>query len=328
NPNLTVKLHAEVAQILIEEERAVGVLYRDRTGENTVHVDGEVIVAAGALMSPKILMQSGVGPEAHLKENGIACVCPAEGVGQNLIDHPEVPVTAFANGPHGYFKQGVGWRMLRNGLQFKLFGSGPVTSAGVEAGAFVNPRNPDADPTIQAFCVPIVYLDRDALGEVDDDYGMTVTTVVVKPKSRGEVRLKSSDPFEMPQVSPNLLKHPDDMAEMILGQRFFRRAFETRPLSDRICQIVIPQNDDTETLRAHCKRFVKTNYHPAGTCKMGADGDLLAVLDARMRVRGVDALRVCDMSAVPDIIAGNTNATAMMLGARCSELIQDGALTR
>ncbi|MEO1314836.1 MAG: GMC oxidoreductase, partial [Pseudomonadota bacterium] len=223
--------------------------------------------------------------------------------------------------PYGYYKQGVGWRMLRNGLQFKLFGSGPVTSAGVEAGAFVNPEHPEAEPTIQAFCVPIVYLDRDALDEVQDDYGLTVTTVVVKPKSRGAVRLRSANPLDPPEVSPNLLKHADDMAEMIRGQRFFRRAFSTDPLARRIREVVIPKADDDATLRAHCKRFVKTNYHPASTARMGPDGDPLAVLDARMRVRGIEGLRVCDMSAVPDINAGNTNAPAMMLGARCADLI-------
>lgn len=329
NPNLTVKLHAEVARITIDRSRASGVLYRDKSGTHTVEVTGEVIVAAGALVSPKLLMQSGIGSQVHLKEHGITPILDVPGVGQNLIDHPEVPVTAFANGPYGYFKQGDGWRMLRNGFQFRLFGSGPVTSAGVEAGAFVNPSNPDADPTIQAFCVPIVYLDRDALTEVEDDYGLTVTTVVVKPKSRGEVLLRSADPFAMPSVSPNLLKDDDDMAEMIRGQRFFRRAFETKPLSDRIRQIVIPDRDDDDSLRAHCKRFVKTNYHPAGTCKMGADGDPMAVLDTRMRVRGIEGLRVCDMSAVPDINAGNTNAPAMMLGARCADLIiEDTRLSR
>ncbi|MEM1360316.1 MAG: GMC family oxidoreductase N-terminal domain-containing protein [Pseudomonadota bacterium] len=321
NPSLTVRLQAEVSKLLIEKDRAVGVVYADQTGRHVVRAEGEVILAAGALVTPKLLMLSGIGPEDHLSEHGINVAVPAPGVGQNLIDHPEVPITAFANGPFGYFKQGDGWRMLRNGLQFKLFGSGPVTSAGVEAGAFVNPTDPDSPPTIQAFCVPIVYLDRDALDEVEDDFGLTVTTVVVKPKSRGTVRLRSADPTNMPVVSPNLLKHEADMTEMIRGQRFFRRAFTTAPLSKRIREIVIPSDDDDDTLRAHCKRFVKTNYHPAGTARMGADGDPMAVLDARMRVRGIEGLRVCDMSAVPDINAGNTNAPAMMLGDRCADLV-------
>lgn len=187
----------------------------------------------------------------------------------------------------------------------------------------MNPVTLDAPPTIQAFCVPIVYLDRDAQDALKDDYGVTITTVVVKPKSRGEVRLASADPAAMPLVSPNLLHHPDDMKTMVAGQRFFLRAMAAQPLAQRIRQVAVPKPDDTSdaALIAHCKRFVKTNYHPSGTARMGADGDPMAVLDARMRVRGIEGLRVCDMSAVPDINAGNTNAPAMMLGNRCADLI-------
>lgn len=324
NPNLSVRLNAEVLRIIIENGKAVGVEYKDKSGEvKKVSSNGEVILASGALVTPKILMLSGIGPVDHLKEHGISIHCDLPGVGQNLIDHPEVPITSLANGPYGYYKQGEGLRMLKNGIQFKLFGSGPITSAGVEAGAFVNPVDSDLPPTIQAFCVPIVYLDRDAVDLVQDGYGLTVTTVVVKPRSRGDVRLKSANPSDMPLVSPNLLKHPDDMKEMIEGQRFFLRAFQSAPLSDKIERVVIPSPDDLseDALQAHCKRFVKTNYHPAGSACMGADGDPMAVLDAKMRVRGIENLRVCDMSAVPNINAGNTNAPAMMLGDRCADLV-------
>ncbi|MEM7023784.1 MAG: GMC family oxidoreductase N-terminal domain-containing protein [Pseudomonadota bacterium] len=324
NPKLTVKLEAAVQRIVIEAGRAVGVVYRDRAGtRHTARADGEVIVAAGALVTPQLLMLSGLGPSAHLAEHGINCLVDLAGVGKNLIDHPEVPMTAVANGPYGYYRQGVGWRMLKNGLQFKLFGSGPITSAGVEAGAFVNPTEPEAPPSIQAFCVPIVYLDRDTVGQVRDDYGVTITTVVVKPRSRGEVRLASPDPADMPLVSPALLRDQEDMQTMIEGQRFFLRAFSTKPLADRIDHVAIPSPGDTSdaALATHCRRFVKTNYHPAGTARMGADGDPMAVLDGRMRVRGVERLRVCDMSSVPNINAGNTNAPAMMLGDRCADLI-------
>jgi len=324
NPNLTVRLESPVRRILIENGRAVGVVHGlPGGGERTVHCDGEVILAAGALVTPQLLMLSGIGPAGHLAEHGIACHADHPGVGSNLIDHPEVPMVAYFNGPYGYHKQGTGWRMLRNGLQLKLFGTGPVTSAGVEAGAFVNPEDPDGAPTIQAFCVPIVYLDRDTLGLVEDNYGLTITTVVVKPLSRGEVRLRSADPAAMPLVSPNLLAEPQDMQAMVRGQRFFMRAFATRPLADRIERLVIPEPRaaDDEALAEHCRRFVKTNYHPAGTARMGADGDPMAVLDARMRLRGIEGLRVCDMAAVPDIVAGNTNAPAMMLGDRCADLV-------
>lgn len=320
---LTIKLQAEVEKVIVENGRVVGVRYRDQNGVETAHADGEVILAAGALVTPKVLMLSGIGDPSHLAEHDIKVEADLPGVGQNLIDHPEVPITAYANGPHGYYRQGEGWRMLWNGIQYKVFGSGRITSAGVEAGAFVNPRDRTENPTIQAFCVPIVYLDRDAQSELKDGFGVTVTTVVVKPKSRGEVKLASADPADMPIVCPNLLKHEEDMEEMIAGQRFFLEAFRTDPLASRLQRVAIPDAADTsdDALRQHCKRFVKTNYHPAGTARMGADGDTMAVLDAKLRVRGVEGLRVCDMSAVPDINAGNTNAPAMMLGSRCAEFV-------
>ena len=307
DPNLTVRLRASVQRIELDQGRATGVIYRDSSGsEQRAAADGEVIVAAGALVTPKLLMLSGVGPADHLRSHGIECRVDLPGVGENLIDHPEVPIVAMANGRHGYYRQAVGWRMLLNGLQFKLFGTGRITSAGVEAGAFVNPVERDAEPTIQAFCVPIVYLDRDTVGLVEDTYGVTVTTVVVKPKSRGFVRLRSADPSAMPLVSPHLLKHPSDMRTMVEGQRFFLRAFHTSPLKERIARVGIPDPADTsdEAMEAHCRRFVKTNYHPSGTCKIGARNDPNAVLDPRMRVRGVERLRVCDLSAMPNINAG------------------------
>lgn len=324
NPNLSVELHAEVCRLIMENNSVTGVEYCDKAGETKIaRASGDVIVTCGALVTPKILMLSGIGPADHLREHGIEVMVDSPGVGQNLIDHPEVPITALANGPYGYYKQGVGWRMLKNGLQFKMFGTGPITSAGVEAGAFINPQDTEAPPSVQAFCVPIVYLDRDTQSTLSDGYGLTVTTVVVKPKSRGDVRLRSNNPKDMPLVSPNLLHHPDDMSTMIAGQRFFIEAFKTSPLAERIDRVALPDPDgltDTDLAR-HCKRFVKTNYHPASTARMGADDDPMSVLDARMRVRGVQNLRVCDMSAVPNINAGNTNAPAMMLGDRCADFI-------
>ncbi|MES2815805.1 MAG: GMC family oxidoreductase [Pseudomonadota bacterium] len=328
DPRLTVRLQSRAERLIIEKGRAVGVVWRDKSGtQRESFTRGEIIVSSGALITPKLLMLSGLGPADHLRDHGITVAADLPGVGQNLIDHPEVPMIATANGPYGYFKQGVGWRMLMNGLQFKLFGSGRILSAGVEAGAFVNPTDPEAEPTIQAFCVPIVYLDRDTLTLVENTYGLTVTTVVVKPKSRGEVRLRSTNPADKPLVSPNLLKHPEDMAAMIAGQRYFIRAFQTEPLAARVKRLAIPDPAklDDATLTEHCKRFVKTNYHPASTARMGADGDPMAVLDSRMRVRGIEGLRVADMSAVPDINAGNTNAPAMMLGDRCADFIMGRA---
>ncbi|MFM0052526.1 GMC family oxidoreductase [Caballeronia grimmiae] len=320
---LTVMLNAEVSRVVIENGVAVGVAFRQRGQERIAYAKGEIIVGAGALVTPKLLMLSGIGPAGELAQHGIRCQVALPGVGANLIDHPEVPITAIASAKHGYFRQGVGWRMIKNGLQFRLFGSGPILTAGFEAGAFINPLERDGEPTIQAFPIPIVYLDREAHGALEDTYGLTITTVVVKPKSRGFVKLRSADPAAMPIVSPHLLKDEDDMRQMIAAQRFFLDAFRAQPLARRLARIAMPTREDDESLRQHCKRFVKTNYHPASTCRMGTDSDPMAVLDARMRVRGVAGLRVCDMSAVPDINAGNTNAPAMMLGDRCADFIMN-----
>ncbi|MFY0618987.1 GMC family oxidoreductase [Shimia sp.] len=324
NPNLVVRLKSEVDKLVLEDNRVAAVRYRDAKGDvHEVSVQKEVILSAGALITPKILMLSGIGPAAHLAKHGITTHIDLPGVGENLVDHPEVPITARIKGRAGYYKQGDGWRMIKNGLQFKLFGSGPVTSAGVEAGAFVNPSDPDSPPSVQAFCVPIVYVDRDTQHLVEDGYGLTVTTVVVKPKSRGTVRLTSADPTEMPAVSPNLLKDDGDLDTMVAGQKFFLQAFENAPLAAHVDKVMLPAPDarSDSALRDHCRRFVKTNYHPAGTAKMGHDRDPMAVLDPRLRVRGVDNLRVSDLSAMPDINAGNTQAPAMMLGDRCADMI-------
>jgi choline dehydrogenase-like flavoprotein len=321
DPRLTVRLHARAEKVLVEKGRAVGVAWRDKAGAlRQSFARSEVILAAGALVTPKLLMLSGIGPAGQLRSHGLEVLHDAPGVGENLVDHPEVPILATANGPYGYHLQGEGWRMVWNGLQFKVFGTGRILSAGVEAGAFVNPDDPTAPPTIQAFCVPFVYLDRDLLKVMKPTHGMTITTVVVKPRSRGFVRLRSANPADRPLVSPHLLKEPEDLREMIAGQRFFLRAFGTEPLASRIDRVFRPDPArlDDESLADHCRRMVKTNYHPAGTARMGADGDPLAVLDARMRVRGVDGLRVADMSACPDINAGNTTAPALMLGSRCA----------
>ncbi len=281
DPRLAIRLRSRVERIVVEAGRAAGVTWRDQSGARARGLRARRDhCRRGRAHHPQASHALRDRPRrSAAASTGSRSSAILPGVGSNLIDHPEVPIIANVNGPYGYYRQGEGWRMLRNGLHFKLFGTGPITSAGVEAGAFVNPGARDAEPTIQAFCVPIVYLDRDTRTLVRDAHGLTVTTVVVKPKSRGWVRLRSADPAAPPLVSPNLLKEEADMAEMIAGQRFFLRAFQTQPLARRVERIAIPdpaKSSDDEAMRSHCRRFVKTNYHPAGTARMGADGDRMA----------------------------------------------------
>ena len=324
NPNLNLKLRTKVQKIIIENNKAIGVEYINTNNEVFKEfANKEVILASGSFITPKILMLSGIGNEIELSTIGIKCIVNLPGVGENLIDHPECPLIARANGKYGYYKQGDGWRMIKNGLQFLLFGTGPINSTGVEAGAFINPIDQDDLSYIQAFFVPSIYMNSDTIGIIKDDYGMSITTVMTKPKSRGKVTLKSNDPKDMPVIELNLLKHPDDLKMMIAGQKFFLKALQEGALGAKVKEIIIPniKGLDDDKLADHCRNFVRTNYHPSGTAKMGADNDKMAVLDSKLRVRGVDNLRVCDLSAMPNINSGNTSAPAMMLGLRCGDLL-------
>ena len=293
------------------------------SANGNLYADKEIIICAGSFVTPKILMLSGIGDKDELKNHDIKCIQHLPGVGKNLMDHPESILIAKANGKHGYFKQDKGLRMLRNGIQFFMFGSGVVNSTGVEAGAFINPLDDKELPNVQASFVPIMYMNPDTIGVVDEDYGMTISNVLTKPKSKGFVKLKSNNYLDPPIIEPNLLKHPDDLKLMIAAQKFYLDVLNSKPLSNKIDKIVLPSDKKitNDVLENHCKKFVKTNYHPSGTAKMGADNDNESVLDAKMRVKGIDNLRVSDLSAMPIISSGNTSAPAMMLGMRCGELI-------
>ena len=324
NPLLNLLLETTVKEIIIENEVAIGVVIVNRFGEEEkIFANKEVILAAGSFITPKLLMLSGLGDEEELHKFSLTCKNNLLGVGKNLMDHPECPLIAKANGKHGYFKQGEGWRMLKNGIEFLLFGTGRVNSTGVEAGAFINPLNKNDLSYIQAFFVPSIYMNSDTIGVIDDDYGMSITTVMTKPKSRGHVKLQSSNSKDPPIIELNLLKHEDDLKMMMAGQRFFLDALTTGPLSKKVEKIIVPNIDNLtdKNLEAHCKKFVRTNYHPSGTAKMGADNDKMAVLDSKLRVRGIENLRVCDLSAMPNINSGNTSAPAMMIGLRCAEFL-------
>ena len=279
NPLLKLLLKTKVKKIIIENEKANGVIVENFKGEEEkIYANKEIILAAGSFITPKLLMLSGIGSEEELNNFSIKNKNNFPGVGKNLMDHPECPLIAKANGKFGYYKQGNGWRMIKNGLEFLLFGTGPVNSTGVEAGAFINPINSNDLSYIQAFFVPSIYMNSDTIGVIDDDYGMSITTVMTKPKSRGYVKLKSNNYKDVPEIELNLLKHEDDLKMMVAGQRFFLKALQQGPLSKKVEKIIVPntENLSDENLAKHCRRFVRTNYHPSGTAKMGADNDKMS----------------------------------------------------
>jgi choline dehydrogenase len=316
DPKLTIMTEAPVSRLIIENGRCKGVAYVKDGAEQAAFAEAEVLMAAGSYNTPKILMLSGIGPAAHLSAMGIKVIHDLPGVGENLQDHHEVPVVAATNGHFGYYGEDKGLRALWNGLQYLLFRSGPVASVGVEACAYVDPEGGDR-PVLKMYCVPTVYLDGDVKGVAPQD-GVTVNACLLRPKSLGNVRLRSADPFAKPVVDNNYLAEPDDLRLEILGLRFAREILAQRPLSSRITHEMLPGKNVTDdaALAEHCRRTVKTNWHPVGTCRMGPDGDQMAVLDKRLKLRGIDGLRVIDASAMPFVPSGNTNAPTMALADR------------
>lgn len=322
NPKLTIETGATVTRIRMDGDRVVAVDYVQGGGRKTAEAGVEVILAAGAYQTPKLLMISGIGPEEHLKQHGIATKLALPGVGKNLQDHYECPVVATTKGAFGYYKQDRGWPMIKAGLQYLMFKSGPASTTGVETCAFYDPDGNNDRPTIQMFCVPTVYLDRDVMG-TDPGDGVTINSLLLRPKARGSVTLSSSDPFANPIVDTQIFGHPDDLKLTMAGFRFARQVLAESPMRDLIDKEIFPGAEVTsdEAIAAHCKRTVKTGYHPVGTCKMGHEGDPDAVLDTKLNVRGTRGLRVIDASLMPTIVSGNTNAAVYAAAGKAADLI-------
>ena len=318
---LSIITGAQVDRVIIENGRAIGVSYRHNGQTHTVHAEREVLVGAGTYNSAKLLMLSGLGPADHLREHGVAVVADIAGVGANLQDHHEVPVIATTKAKSGYFGQDKGWPMVRNGLQYLLFNSGPVTTTGIEACLFYDPDGGER-PTIQLYCAPIVYLDRD-VSSAKPTYGVTFTSCLLRPKARGSVKLRSANPDDLPLVDCNFFGHPDDLRLTLASVQHARQLLETEPFKSKIAEELLPGKavQDEESLTRFSGQTVKTNYHPSGSLRMGPDSDPLAVVDQRLRVRGVEGLRVIDCSIIPFIPSGNTNAPAMAIGSKAAELV-------
>ncbi len=318
---LTIKTGCTVSRVMIANGVCKGVDFIENDQELSAFAEREVLLAAGTYNTPKILMLSGVGPARHLHDLKIAVKHELQGVGENLQDHHEVPIVAATNGHYGYYGEDKGWRAAWNGLQYLLTKTGPVTSTGVEACAYIDPDGGER-PTIKMYCVPSVYLDGDIKGVKAQD-GVTLNACLLRPKSRGTVRLRSVDPFAKPIIDNNYLAEPDDLRIEIAGLRYAREILRAHPLASRITHEILPGKNVTSDvdLAAHCRRTVKTNWHPVGTCRMGPDKDPMAVLDSKLRVRGIENLRVIDASAMAFIPSGNTNAPTMMLAHRAISML-------
>ncbi|HEX4689353.1 MAG TPA: GMC family oxidoreductase N-terminal domain-containing protein [Solirubrobacteraceae bacterium] len=318
--NLEVVTGALVGGVELDGGRATGVRYRTRRGEQVAEAAREVILSAGAIGSPQLLQLSGIGPADVLGAAGVPVRHELAGVGRELQDHPFVTMLFEATGIDSLW-QADGPKSM---AEWMLRRSGKLTSPVAEAVAFVRTRGglPAAD--IQ-FHMGAAYYDKHGEEEFDG-HAITLAPVLVSPKARGTVTLRSADPADKPRILTNSLGDAEDVASLVAGMRLARAIAASEPLASRIVRELKPGpgvGDDDEDLAASLRERVELIYHPVGTCRMGTDDG--AVVDPSLRVRGLDGLRVVDASVMPIIPGGNTNAPTIMVAERAADLIRGRA---
>lgn len=316
--NLTCLTGAQVARVLFSDRRATGLRLTDR--DLMLNPGGEVILSAGAIGSPQILMHSGIGPAAQLTAQGIPLLHDLPEVGENLTDHLDITVV---NAAANHLPIGVAPsytpRALRAAWQFARERRGELTSNVAEAGGFIRSDAGQARPNLQFHFIP-AYL-RDHGRKTAFGYGMTLHVCDLLPKSRGRLTLASRDPFAAPRIEANYLSHPDDIATLLAGLKHARRIMRAPSLARHIRteQHPGPDRQSDEALIEDIRARAETIYHPVSTCRMGADAG--SVVDPEARVRGVEGLRVVDASIMPSIVAGNTNAPTMMIAENVADMM-------
>ena len=322
--NLTVRTDVLVTRIVLEGSRAVGVEVVDKPGgqPQILRAEREVIVSSGAIGSPKLLMQSGIGPADHLKSVGVTPLHDLPGVGSNMQDHLDLFVIAECTGDHTYDNYAKFHRTLWAGLQYVLLKKGPVASSLFETGGFWYADPTASHPDIQFHLG--LGSGIEAGVEKLNNPGVTLNSAFLRPRSRGTVRLGSADPAAMPLIDPNYWADPYDREMSIKGLRLAREIMRQNALKPYVLREVLPgpslASDDE--LADYACRAAKTDHHPVGTCRMGHDA--MAVVTPELKVRGIEGLRVCDASIMPRVPSSNTNAPTIMVGEKGGDIILGG----
>ncbi len=322
--NLVVVSRALATRILFAGRRAVGVEYVREGDTRRVRADAEVIVASGAFNSPQLLQLSGLGPASLLASFGIPVVADAPGVGDGLNDHYAGRIILRCKEPIT-LNDAIGsvWGRIAAGLRYAFTRRGFLAVAAISAGCFVRAQPGSATPDSQ--CSIALYSSDAIGGRLHPFPGVTGVCTLLRPESRGHVRIKSAHPLQPPAIHPNYLATAKDRETIVAGLKALRRIFEAPAMARHIEEEIEPGKhcrDDAELLD-FIRRRGSTTYHPVGTCRMGQDAK--AVVDERLRVRGIAALRVVDASIMPAVVSGNTNAATIMIGEKGADMILEDA---
>ncbi|MCU0450393.1 MAG: GMC family oxidoreductase N-terminal domain-containing protein [Bernardetiaceae bacterium] len=326
-PNLHVRAGLTVQKVLIRQNQAQGVVVMTgRQATETLLARRQVILCAGAFGSPGLLMRSGVGEPAELRRLGITPVHPLPGVGQNLHDHLFFGVSALASQPLGINHHLAPWRLGRQLWQYLTRRQGIFTASPLEANAFVATRLATDRPDLQLHFAPI-QIGGDYRADMHRPHtypyadGFTILPSLLQPRSRGYVTLRSASPGEPPLIQPNYLAHEADRDLLLEGAKIALQVLAAEAFGPyRACIHFPPGQPNDDELMAHIRRMAECIYHPVGTCRMGPGPD--AVVDARLRVHGLDRLAVADASIMPKIVSGNTNAACLMIGEKATDLLR------
>lgn len=321
--NLDIRTGTLVEKLVVEDGRVTGVAVKRGSGSEIIRARRGVVLSAGAFNSPQILMLSGIGPAAHLREHGVDVLIDKPAVGADLQDHIDY-VSGWetqSTEPFGDSLTGT-WRMVKAIVEHRMKRTGIMTTCFAEAGGFWSVM-PDAPaPDVQWHFVPAVLEDHGR--EKVKGHGFSLHACVLRPESRGTVELNSAAPGDAPRIDPNFLSDERDMAVLRAGVRLSHRIADAPPLTNYEPKDRHPIDlDNDDALDEMIRNRSDTVYHPVGTCRMGSDED--SVVDTRLKARGVDGLWIADASIMPKIVSGNTNAPSIMIGERCADFLKKPA---
>ena len=321
-PNLKILDRAQVSKLVLEGGRVAGVEYKREARVSTARAVRQVVLAAGAIGTPQIMMLSGLGPAAHLKEHGIEVIRDLPGIGGNLQDHLQIRTSFRISGAQTLNDLQAGlWGKLRIAAQYALSRSGPMAMAPSQLGLFTRSHSRYATPNIEFHVQP---LSLDAFGEPLHAYpAVTISVCNLRPNSVGTVRLGSQDFRDAPDIAPNYLSDQEDRDVAVDSIRLARKLMATKRMAGFHSVEEKPgaavQSD--EDLGEAAGRIATTIFHPVGTARMGPEGDRMAVVDPKLAVRGVGGLTIADASVMPRIVSGNTHAPVVMIAERAAEFL-------